>query len=333
MRNVTLRSLLALLLLLVPALASAQSVCLPKSVVQKDADGRLPTLDLRGGATPTFCASNPGDPPSTLGCWTIAGTKGALTRSSATSLRGQSIAAVPDASGCIDGYCAPLLYSPASVRLVAASADSAHVVVQDEKSLHVFDEATKARIASIALSDETAPPESNVTNQPVRLLFVAGIIYVAGSDAGPFIAVWRFRTDGTRLGRINRPGSAEAFNVFAGAVTIFDDKHIALTDAGLRHMALIPRAGGGGRLVTRVVRHAPCTRLQMETMSEGDLNLSGACRKVVRLNFEPFFGAPLVGLPSRDVLALLSGPQQGRIAILRGGDLTEIRRATLRICP
>lgn len=324
----------SLALIFFPFAAVAQSACLPKALFQENPDGRLPVLDLaRDGAEAKLCAWSTGEPPKSLGCWTINPANGAVSASASSSLPGHGVRALPDATGCIDGYCVPLAGSPPSPRLFAVSTSGAHVVVQDEEALHVFEAATKTKTAAIKLSEPSAPQDTNVTNVPVRLLFADDTIYVVGSDAGPWIAVWRFGREGQRMGVIKRPGTAEAFNAFEGAVNILDGQHVALADAGARAVLLVPVSGGAGKIIKRTVSHAPCTKSHMLQMAEGDLNLPSACRSAVRQRFEPYFDAPFVRLTSGAFLALLTGPAHGQISILNASTLAETARRPLARCP
>ena len=323
--------------MLLAASAAAQPACLPRPVTTPDSTGRLPSLQLGLAPAPTLCAYDMQDAPAGLGCWTVDAAKGALSASTTTGLPGHGRRVRADAAGCIDGFCVASGAAPPEPRLFAVSSSGTHAAMLDDEAVHVFDVRTKMRTVSIKLSDPQASDTTNVSNVPVRLLFVDDTIFVVGSDAGPFIGVWQFKADGRRLGRIVRNtqsgADGETFNVFQGSVSLLGAGHIALTDAGLRSMLVVPIGEGKPRLIRRTTASAPCSKTHMERMAEGDLTLPAACRAVVRRQFEPYFDASLVQLASGDFLVALTGPAQGELALLDARTLAEKRRIKPAKCP
>lgn len=319
---------------LTPGLARAQPACLPLSLFPQKEDDLVPALDLGLVANvPTLCARRRDESAGLLGCWTIDAKTGALSVSTATNLPGQSQRGKTDPSGCIEGYCTAPKAAADELLLWAVSTDGAHAVILREQALHVFDGKAKTQTGVIPLSDSAAPDTSNVSNMPVRILYVADTIYVVGSDAGPFIGVWPFRQDGKRMGFVTEKQSEQAYSVYLGTANVLDDTRVALANAGLRSMLVLSPGAGQRQEITRNVGRAPCTKQEMENVGFGDLDrLSAGCRKTVAARFEPYFDLAPIRLPSGHFLAALSGKGRGSLAILDGRTLTERQRLKLRRC-
>lgn len=331
------RVALSLLLAALPAfgLARADSACLPSSLFPKDESESAPTLELGlVGGVPTLCALPTLEQAGLMGCWSVNPANGTLSRSAATTRPGISQRGKTDARGCIDGYCIVPRVPADEFLLWAASTSGTGVVIRRERALYVFDAGTKAQVRTIQLYEENAPDGTNVSNEPVRLLYVGDTIYVIGSDAGPFMAVWAFKETGERTGVVTttgKPGS-EALSVYLGAANVIDDKHVAFSDVGLRRL-LILSPGGTRQEKVRAVSTAPCTKDEMQPVDIGEIDAaSKACRRTLTANLVPYFSLVPVRLPSGDFLAALAGKLRGSIAILDGTTLKEKKRFKLARC-
>ncbi len=323
------RSLCAVTLLSsAPALAGAP--CLPKALFPKEAAPQL-DLGLVAGA-PVLCAHADSDKGGLTGCWGVDPKTGALTIAPSSALPGHSVRGKVDAKGCLEGYCLLPKAAADEVLLRATSTDGAHEVVLREAALHVFDTKTKKQLRRIELSAEGAPDDTNVGNEPFELLYVGNAIYVAGSDAGPYQAVWSFKDDGKRTGLIKRAGAdAGGFSIFAGAVNVLDDQHIVLADAGMQHLLVVTAADGVRTMTTRPVKPGTCKPGDLEYLGETS-EVSKACRRVLDKSFVPFVDLDPVLLPSGDYFAALGGKHRGSVAILDGKQLTEKKRIKLKVC-
>jgi hypothetical protein len=331
-----------------PVPARAEPACLPLSLFpQEQGDGKQ-VLDLGLIANvPTLCAYSNWLHTGLLGCWAVDPAAATLSVSTATSLPGHSQRGKTDANGCIEGYCPAPKPDVDELLMWAVSTDGAHAAILREgtlgegdspgrrEALHVFDRRTKARTATIPLADDKAPANTNAGNSAVRFFYLGGTIYVAGSDAGPYIAVWAFEEGGRRLGMIEEASKphGHSYSIFNGGLNVIGDSHIALVDAGLQTMLILSPAGETRQLLVRRVSRAPCTEQEMDRFNYWDYDtLSKGCRKTVARSFEPYIDLVPVRLPSGDFLAALSGGGRGTLAILDGNTLREKRRIVLPRC-
>ena len=315
---------------LAPTAAAAEAVCLPKALFPKG-DATAPTLDLGLVAgTPTLCAHADYEKGGMLGCWAIDPKTGALSASTAMALPGHSQNRKTDAKGCIDGYCVPKAAADEMLMFVV-STDGAHAAALRETTLHVFDAKTKKPTKSILLMDEKAPDNTNVGNGPVELLYAGNALYVVGSDAGPYMAVWGFKDDGKRTGIIGGSPEGGGFSVYGGGANVASDTQIIVADGGLQNLMLINGADGTSTAVKRPVKSAPCKAEDLQYLGETSEPSKG-CKKVLAKSFEPWANLDPIVLPSGEILAALSGAGRGSVALLEPKQLSEKKRFKLKRC-
>jgi hypothetical protein len=213
--------------------------------------------------------------------------------------------------------------------------DGTRAVILRGETLHIFDNAKKEQIGTVKIRSNDLPDNFSVGNEPVNLLYIGGTIYVVGSDAGPYIAVWAFTDDGQAQGVITKGGLSGTFSVYNGAVNIIDAAHIALADAGLQTMLILSAANGAKQTNKWITRPAgaACTAADMDLVNFEDASkVSQGCAKAVAKDFDPYFGFSPVRLPSGDFLAALGGKSVGSVAVLDGETLAEKRRFKLPRC-
>lgn len=309
--------------LLAPVAATADPVCLPKALFPKG-DAYVPTFDLGLVAgVPTLCAHADSEVGGLIGCWAIDPKTGALSASTATALPGHSQHRKTDAKGCIDGYCAPKA-AAGEMLMFVTSTDGAHAAILYDVSLYVFDAKTKKQTKIIPLSDEKAPDNTNVGNSPVEVMYAGNALYVVGTDAGPYIAVWSFKDDGKRTGILD-------LSVFAGGVNVLDDTKVALADAGLQSMLVVNASDGKTTEIKRPAKSAPCKAEDMQYLGETSQPSKG-CRKVLAKSFDPWANLDPILLPSGEYLAALAGSGRGSVAILDPVKLAQKKRFKLKRC-
>jgi hypothetical protein len=315
--------------LLAPSFAAADPACLPKALFPKDVSSAA-ELDLGLVAgVPTLCAAGDYDHGGMLGCWAVDAKTGALSNSTATALPGHSLYSKADAKGCVEGYCVPKLAADERVRW-ATSTDGAHAVVLREQRLFLFDAKTKKQTGTIDLQDEKAPDNTNVGSEPIQILYAGNTLYVVGTDAGPYIAVWAYKDDGKRLGVLGGSGDGFGFSVFAGSRNLIDDGHLLLADAGWQHVRLIAAADNKTIAMGRPLSSKPCTSEELQLLTEGEP--SKGCRKTIAKVFEPYMGLVPVALPSGEYLALMDGKNRGSVAIVDAAKLTQKKPIKLKRC-
>lgn len=335
-----LRTAVMLCLILISSASAREqddSKCLPRSVFPKNPEEAITfKLGFARGA-PTLCVPSNADRTAYERCWTVNAKSGVLSASAATRLMGRSTAATTGPDGCVENYCPVPKPGADQKALFAMSTDDTHAVILVDRTLHVFDARTRAQTAVIPISDEKAASDTNIGNEPIEILYLGHTLYVAGSDAGPFIGVWLYKDDGKRLGRATDPQKAgqedATFSVYAGAANIIDDKHVALANAGLRTVQIFDETGKKVQELKRPVAIAPCTAEDMINVDIADVDqLPRSCRLHVRKTFEPYFDVEPVRLPTGDMLIALSGKYLGSLAILDGKTLMEKKRLTLERC-
>lgn len=310
--------------------AFAGAPCLPKAWFPKESPPQL-DLGLVAGA-PVLCAHADYEHAGLLGCFAVDPKTGALSDAPATALPGHSLRGKVDAKGCLEGYCAAPKASADELLLYATSTDGAHAVILRDGILYVFDAKTKKQVRAIALRDDKAPDDTNVGNDPYELLYVGNAIYVAGTDAGPYQAVWAYKDDGKRTGLVKDDGAdAGGFSVFAGGVNVLDDKHVALASAGLQELLVVTGSDGVRALTARAVKPGACKPEELEYLGEGS-DVSKACKKVLAKSYQPFAGLDPVALPAGGYLAALGGKLRGSLAILDAKTLVENKRLKLKVC-
>lgn len=309
--------------LLLSTTALADAPCVPK------ADGAVVTPDLGivAGA-PVVCAKG--------ACWDVDAKTGALRpRPGMTVPPGHAIDAKLDDAGCTGGYCTGVKPDPdedSGEALVMTSTDGAHVGViptgQHVMPLYIFDAATKKLVRSILLADDKAPANTSITNAVQDAYYLGDTVYVVGTDAGPYTAVWAFGDDGTRLGLIG--GGDEGFSIYAGSIDISDDSHVALADNWMEHVLVVSAKDRSTTTITRAVKPGPCKPHDFDPDAD---HHGKACARKLAKDYEPYAGAKLVSLPDGSFLAASSAPRAGELVVLDGKKLTVKKRLHLKVCP
>jgi hypothetical protein len=321
-------------LLLAATFAAAQPACLPKSVFEKNSNKELPVIDLGYiDNVLTLCAYERAlNADRLLGCWTVNSTTAALGASAAKTIPGRGRRIDLDAQGCVNGYCiTPIPQSDGdSGPFFAVSTDGTHAAILTNTLLYIFATSTKAKVAEIELMKQGAPDETNVGNVPSGLLYSGDALFVIGSDAGPFVAAWVFKEDGSRAGRVGT--GEDALNIFNGGYGILGRDKVALADAGLQNMTTVTGANAAKQNTKRTTSYTPCTKKQFEQWTEGDDTLTAACKRVLDAKYAPYVDMSPVQLLSGDIITTLSGPAQGYVAVLDPTALTQKHRLQLARC-
>ena len=306
----------------VSASALAGAPCLPRS------DGKAVTPDLGIVAgTPIVCASGV--------CWDVDVKTGALQpRPGMTVPPGHATQAPLDAAGCAAGYCTGFKPDPdedSPSAHVVTSTDGAHVGVipmgQDAHPLYIFDAKTKKLVRAIPLADEKAPGNTSISNMVADAYYLGNTVYVVGTDAGPYEAVWAFRDDGTRLGLVG--GGDGGFSIYAGSFDIADDSHVILTDGWMENVLVVSAKDGSTSAIARAVKPAPC---KPDDFDPGVDHHTKACTRKLAKDYDPYAEAKLVSLPDGTFLAALSARRAGELAILDPKKLTVKKRLHPKVC-
>ena len=314
---------------LAPAAATADPACLPLALFGEGDDAASQfDLGLVDGV-PTLCAHASFEVGGVAGCWAVDAKTGALSASSAKALPGHSVRRKSDGKGCIDGYCVP--GKPGGdLDMFVVSTGGKRVAILREMTLYVFDAATKKLAKTIPLSDEKAPDHTNVGNGPVEVLYTGDRLYVVGADAGPYIAVWAYKDDGTRVGIVGGKGDeGGSFSVFSGSVNVLDGNRVLLADAGWQHAKIVSADGGTVDVTRPVGKTKPCKAEDLEYLGQTGEPSKG-CRKVIAKLFEPYVDLDPVALPDGMYLAALPGA--GGLVVLDATKLSQKKRLKLKRC-
>jgi hypothetical protein len=323
-------------LLLGTTLAATQPACLPKSVFMKNDNGEFPIIDLGYvHDVLTLCAhekASDAHADKLLGCWTVNPTNGVLGESAARAIPGRGRRADLDAQNCINGYCIAPIPDEAERPFFATSTDEAHAAILTGERLYVFETGGKTKVAEIELRKDDAPDDTNVMNATAGLLYNGDTLFVIGADAGPWVAVWVFKQDGTRAGRVHARPADTGFNIVNGGYGILGRDRVAFADAGLQNMTTVSGANAATQGTKRIASYAPCTKDQFETWAWSEDIPPGACKRVLDAKFDPYTEISLAQLPSGDFVVALGGAARGDIAILSRTGLTQARRQALARC-
>jgi|GEM_PF-3376354 len=285
-----------------PRPAASDPTCMPAWYGEADY-GRRPKLTLsRVGDAVVLCAVDQDHERlvGTLGCWAVDPATGGLSAHAAISPPGQGhLAKVTD--GCVEGLCAEGLEGETA--LVATNIDGTRAVVLGDREprFHVFDTATKKEIKAFVNSPVDGEADDKaISNEPIEIYFVGQRIYVLGTDAGPWMGVWRFADHGMRLGPI-KEGEALA-SLYGGSLSVLDDGHVGASLRGLDSLIILDVTGGEPVSVRRATPKSPCSAEELDLMGDGAEE--GPCAEHIARVFYPWSDAQLVSLPSGGYLAV-----------------------------
>ncbi|MGE0856794.1 MAG: hypothetical protein AB7L18_11960, partial [Hyphomicrobiaceae bacterium] len=159
--------------------AAEQDACLPMSLFPQEQDAVPPAIDLglvRGA--PVLCAHGNYETGGLIGCWSIDVAAGKMSKVASTPPPGHSVRSTTDANGCVEGYCADPKPEAGENVLWAKNTTGDRVAFVHSYTLHVFDASSKAQLGTVPLSEENAPGNTNVGNEPIELLYVGRTIFV-----------------------------------------------------------------------------------------------------------------------------------------------------------
>lgn len=301
--------------------ADAAPACLPKVATRPGAELTLGSI----AGVSLVCVVRDA---KVFGCWDIDPKSGKLTARAVSAPPGRSIEAAPDAKRCVDGYCLPPATGKFPDRvLMATSTDGQHVVVGEwgSGSASIFDVASKKRLRTFDYSGTT--DATIIGNSVVGLLYLGNTLYVRGSDAGPYEAVYAIKDDGTHLGHVT-DGKDDLFSIDEGAASALDADRLALTDPFFQQLVIVSAKDNRRTVIKRPFALGPCTESDLDVVEPP----AKKCEKYFAKAFAPYSGAELVALPGGELLIALSSKLVGQLAILDGTTLAEKRRVRMPIC-
>lgn len=303
--------------------------CLPAGV--KDASIRL---DLAAVGTDAIVCANDLERTRLLGpvgCWKVDLASGNLASIPQQQLPGLGLDVKLD-DKCARGYCLPAdTKLPAEkVAHMAVNMEGTKMAVLVGDDVHIFDKSTKAHASSFSIRGD-----KGLTNDPVTLHWVGGLIFVEGADAaGGSSGVWAFKDDGTQVGGIEPLGgkAGTPINTFGGSVSVLDPARIALAEQGWKTLTEYELATGKRTKLVRKLPSSACKPAEEEAFwKENDAGMSPKCKEFMQKTYAPFVGATAVA-GSKNFLAILRGPRLGELAVIDSKTLAEKKAFKMPWC-
>jgi hypothetical protein len=311
------------------ALVPEGASCLPQGLKENTA----PRLELAAiGSDAVVCALDT-DEARLLGsvaCWKIDLTSGALTYAPDVKMVGRGISVLLD-DRCARGFCLPKdAKAPASkIARMAWNGDGSKVAVLVGDDLHIYDASSKAHESSFSIRGD-----KGVTNDPAAVHWVGDVLFVEGTDQGPFAAVWAFKADGTPVGGIEAIGAKDGkpISTFGGSFSLLDKTRVAVAEQGFSTLTVYETATGQRSKLVRKLTKPPCKNDEVDAYWKDENDKVGAkCKDALQKSFGALQGATAVA-GSKNFLVMLRGPRLGELAVMDAKTLAEKKAIKLPWC-
>ncbi len=304
------------------AIVPEGSTCLPAALKAEDG----PRLDVgQIDKDLVVCATDTQESRllGPIACWKVnlAATPIGLVPTEAAPLPGRGIGVGLDGK-CARAYCLPEAVD-SKTAFMSWSLDGSKVAVLAGGKVHLFDAATKAHQSSFPVTGD-----NGVTNEPVAVHFVGDRIFVEGTDAGPFSAVWAFKLDGAPLGQIQGLGSNAAASTFNGSFSILDKNRVAIAEQGYTTVTIYEVETGKRTKLVRKLTKPPCKPADLDAYWLDQGEVPGKCAAHMKKTFGHLIGAPAVA-GSKSFVVALRGDRLGELGLLDLKTLAE--KSTLKL--
>jgi hypothetical protein len=302
------------------------SSCLPMAL-----KGGTPKLTLAAvGADAVVCAidNNTERLLGPIACWKVDLSSGDLAYQPGKPLPGRGFAVSLD-NGCARGYCLPKdAKSSGDVAHIAWNFDGSKVVVVAGDEAHVFEAESKEHESQFTLRGD-----KGVSNEPSGVHWVGDAIFVEGTDAGPYSAVWVFKSDGTPVGPIQGIGGKDPkpLSTYGGSFSLLDKKRVAIAERGFSMVTIFEADTGKRAKLVRKLGKAPCKAAELDAFWHDQDGASSKCKDYMTKNFNHLIGAEAVA-GSMNFLVLLRGSRAGELAVLDSKTLAEKKSIKLPWC-
>jgi len=303
----------------------ADSTCLPLALHEPKA----PALEVAAiGADLVVCAvdTDASRLLGPVGCWTVNVADGSLTYRSPAPLPGRGYSVKLDGS-CARGFCLPTKPSTRTAHMVW-SPDGGKVAVLAGEEVHVFAAADKTHASSFTIRGD-----KGVTNDPFAIHWLGDTIFIEGEDAGPFSAVWAYKSDGTSVGPIEAIGGKPGTPVstHGGSFLLLDNTHVGVASQGYSTVTIYEAGTGQRSKLVRKVATPACKPAELQGWWQGAGELSPKCKAQVDKSYGHLIGATAV-LGKTSLVTLLRGPRLGEIGVLDAKSLVEKKVIKLPWC-
>ncbi len=303
--------------------------CLPTGLKENTA----PRLELAAlGSDAIVCAIDT-DETRLLGpvaCWKVDLASGALSYQPAAVLPGRGISVLLD-DRCARGFCLPKDAKAPSTKIarMAWNGDNSKAAVLVGDDVHVYDASSRAHESSFSIRGG-----KGVTNDPVAIHWVRDVLFVEGTDQGPFSAVWAFKADGTPIGGIEAIGAKDGkpISTFGGSFSLLDKNRVAVAEQGFSTVTVYETSNGQRSKLVRKLTKPPCKNDEVDAYwkDEND-KVSPKCKDSLQKSFGPLQGATAVA-GSKNFLVMLRGTRLGELAVLDAKTLAEKKAIKLPWC-
>ena len=309
------------------AIVPEGSSCLPMALK----GAKAPKLTLAAiGADAVVCAIDT-DAETLLGpiaCWKVDLASGELAYQPGKPLPGRGFSVSLDNS-CARGYCLPKSAKiSGNTAHIAWNLDGSKVVVVAGEEAHIFDAESKEHESKFALRGD-----KGLTNDPSGVHWLGDTIFVEGTDAGPYSAVWVFKSDGTPVGPIQGIGSKDPkpLSTYGGSFSLLDKNRVAIAEQGFSTVTIFEADSGKRAKLVRKLGKAPCKSDELDAFWHDQEGASGKCKDYMTKNFGHLIGAEAVA-GSKNFLVLLRGNRAGELAVLDSKTLAEKKAIKLPWC-
>lgn len=306
------------------------SSCLPTALK----DNTAPRLELTAqGADAVVCAIDQDETRllGPVGCWKVDLASGALAYMPSAPLPGRGMSVLLD-DRCARGFCLPKDAKAPSTKIarMAWNGEGSKVAVLVGDDLHVYDASSKAHESSFTIRGD-----KGVTNDPTGVDWVGDVIFVEGTDQGPYSAVWAFKAaDGAPLGGIEAIGAKDAkpISTFGGSFSLLDKTRVAVAEQGFSTVTVYETSNGQRSKLVRKLTKPPCKNEEVDAYwHDQNDKVTPKCKAALEASFAHLQGATAVA-GSKNFLVMLRGPRLGELAVMDAKTLAEKKAIKLPWC-
>ncbi|MDB4953320.1 MAG: hypothetical protein JWO36_889 [Myxococcales bacterium] len=314
---------------LAAAIVPQGSTCLPLALKEDNA----PRLELAAvGADAVLCAVDVDRQRllGPVGCWKIDLAGSTLAYQEPAPLPGHNLDVMLD-DRCARGFCLPKEAKAPAAKIahMAWNLDGTKVAVLIGDDVHLFDGASKAHESAFNVRGE-----KGVTNDPVAVNFIGDMVFVEGSDQGPYSAVWGYKTDGTPIGPLTNIGGGKEekpISTYHGSFSILDKTRVGVSERGMETLNMYEIDSGKRAKLVRKVPKPVCKPDEVDAYWHDGDKVTDKCKEAMDKSYGYLMGATAV-MGSKSLLVVLRGDRVGELGVLDAKTLAEKKSIKLPWC-
>ena len=235
------------------------------------------------------------------------------------------------ADRCARGFCLPKdAKAPATkIARIVWNTDGSKVAMLVDDDVHIYDASSKAHERSFSIRGD-----KGVTNDPTAIHWVGDVLFVEGTDQGPFSAVWAFKADGTPVGGIEEIGAKDGkpISTYGGSFSLLDKTRVAVAEQGFSTLTIYETSNGQRTKLVRKLTRPPCKNAEVDAYWKDDNDkVTPKCKAALQKSFAHLQGATAVA-GSKNFLVMLRGPRLGELAVMDSKTLAEKKAFKLPWC-